>query len=158
VIRGLADEAGAVGGFEALPFGFLVFVAGTLLIANGWGVVDAKLAASTAAREAARAFVESEGPRETAVAEARAAAIEAVAGHGREPARMSLRAVGPLEFRRCARATFEVSYRVPTVAVPLIGAFGSGVIETSARHSELVDPYRDDVPLGDGREEARCDG
>ena len=32
------DEAGFVGGFEALPFRFLVFVAGTLLLVNAWGL------------------------------------------------------------------------------------------------------------------------
>lgn len=152
------DEAGVLGGFEVLPFGFLVFVAGTLLIANAWGVVDAKLAASAAAREAARAFVESEGPEPSALAEAGAAARGAILGHGRDPGRMAIRGDGPLELRRCARATFEVTYQVPTLTVPWIGAFGAGVIDTSARHSEVVDPYRDDVPFGEGRTEVRCDG
>ena len=32
-------DAGQVGGIEALPFGLLVFVVGTLLIANAWAVV-----------------------------------------------------------------------------------------------------------------------
>jgi hypothetical protein len=155
--RRARDESGMVGGVEVLPFGFLLFVAGTLLVANAWGVVDAKLATAAGAREAARAYVESVGPGGAALEAARAAATEAVSGHGRDPARMTLDAVGPLEFRRCARATFRVTYRVPTIAVPLIGAFGSGIVETSARHSEVVDPYRDDVPFGDGRDEARCD-
>ena len=42
-----------------LPFGVLIFVVGSLLIANAWAVVDAKLATTAAAREAARAYVES---------------------------------------------------------------------------------------------------
>jgi hypothetical protein len=46
-------------GIEALPFGFLVLVAGSLLLANAWAVVDAKFAASAAAREAVRVYVES---------------------------------------------------------------------------------------------------
>ena len=56
--RRCADERGAVGGIEVLPLGMLVLVVGTLLVVNAWAVVDAKLAASAAAREAARAYVE----------------------------------------------------------------------------------------------------
>jgi hypothetical protein len=51
----LRDEGGAVGGLEVLPFGLLIFVVGILLVVNAWAVVDAKLAAEAAAREAARA-------------------------------------------------------------------------------------------------------
>ena len=37
---GIADsDAGMVGGVEALPFGLLVFVVGSLLVANAWAVV-----------------------------------------------------------------------------------------------------------------------
>jgi hypothetical protein len=145
------DERGAIGALEALPFGFLVFVAGTLLLANAWGVLDAKVAASAAAREAARAYVESPaGSTEGAGAEALAAATEAIAGHGRDPGRMTLTAEGPLRFERCAPATFVVSYEVPTLALPWIGGFGSGVMTVSARHREVVDPFRDDVPSHPG--------
>ena len=144
------DERGVVGGFEVLPFGFLIFVAGTLLLANAWGIVDAKIAASGAAREAARAYVESSAPDgRAALAEAEAAAEEAMAGHGRDPSRMTLSSSGPLVFERCAPATFVVTYEVPTISLPWIGGFGTGVFSTSARHSEVVDPFRDDVPLTD---------
>ena len=51
-------DAGQVGGIEALPFGLLVFVVGSLLIANAWAVVDAKFATDAAARQAVRTFVE----------------------------------------------------------------------------------------------------
>ena len=37
-----SGEAGQVGGFEALPFGVLIFVVGVLLITNVWAVIDAK--------------------------------------------------------------------------------------------------------------------
>ena len=47
---------------EVLPFGFLMFVSVTLLLANAWAVIDAKLAVSAAAREAVRAYVESDDP------------------------------------------------------------------------------------------------
>lgn len=49
--------------------------------------------------------------------------------------------VGP-DFRRCALNTVVVHYRVPTLTVPFLGSFGSGFIDTSGRHSEIVDPYR----------------
>ena len=153
-----SDETGAVGGIEVLPFGFLVFVAGTLLLANAWGAIEGKGAASAAAREAARAYVESPGPADVALAEAQAAAAAAIEGHGRDPARMALRPVGPLSFERCARVTFEVTYDVATVDVPWIGAFGDGFVSTSARHSEVVDPYRSGVPLDPAGSGVRCDG
>ena len=152
-----SDERGAVGGIEVLPFAFLVFVAGTLLLANAWAVVEGKVAASAAAREAARAYVESPGPADAALDEAAAAARAAIEGHGRDPGRMRLESVEPLSFSRCARATFEVRYSVATVNVPWIGAFGSGLVTTTARHSEVVDPYRSGVPLDAGTEGAGCD-
>lgn len=146
------NERGAVGGFEVLPFGLLVFVAGTLLLTNAWAVIDGKLAASAAAREATRAFVESTGDAELA---ALAAATSAIEGHGRDPGRMELTwDVGP-DLRRCAANTIVVRYRVPTFTVPFIGAFGSGVIETSGRHTEIVDPYRSGLDL-DGFDPETC--
>jgi len=52
----VSGEAGQVGGLEAIAFGMLVLVLGVLIIGNSWGVIDAKGAASDAAREAARTF------------------------------------------------------------------------------------------------------
>lgn len=153
----LGDERGVVGGFEVLPFGFLVFVAGSLLLANAWGILDGKIAASAAAREATRAFVESTAPDQGgAYDEAVAAAEEAITGHGRDVARMTLTPEGPLRFERCAPATFVVTYDVATITLPWIGGFGSGVFTTSARHREVVDPFRDDVPFAPGADAVRC--
>lgn len=149
----LADERGT-GGFEVLPFGVLVFVVGTLLVANAWAVVDATYAASAAAREAARAYVESPSGTEAAIA-ARAAAAEAITGHGRSVDRMALTITGE-RFHRCARVIVEVAYDVPVVALPWSVGFTAGRITARARHSELVDPYRSHVPLGPGAREARC--
>ena len=153
--RSRGDDRGQAGGIEVLPFGLLVFVVGTLLIANAWAVVDAKLAVDAAAREAARHFVEADVPdaRDFADAEAgaRQTGYEALAAHGREEARSSIELTG-LEspdgeagFTRCARATFTASYDVPVLRLPWIGGFGSG-LDVTSRHSELVDPYRDGVP------------
>lgn len=145
-------ERGAVGGFEVLPFGLLVFIGGTLLLTNAWAVIDGTLAASAAAREATRAFVEATTDAEDAADEA---ARETIAGHGRDPARAEVTwDVGP-DHRRCAVNTIVVRYRVPTFTVPFLGAFGSGVIETSGRHTEVVDPYRGGLPL-DGFDAESC--
>jgi hypothetical protein len=155
VIRRRRGDGGQVGGIEVLPFGLLVFVVGTLLVANAWAVVDAKLAVDAAAREAARHFVEADVPAADdfgdAEAGARRAGYEALVAHGREEARSSVELTG-LEspagqagFTRCARATFTASYEVPVVRLPWIGGFGSG-LDVTSHHSELIDPYRDGVP------------
>lgn len=137
------DESGFVGGFEALPFGFLILVIGLALLVNAWGVIDAKLVASAAAREAARAFVESGGPTSSdAAGQARRAAADTIAGHKADPGHWEVRADGPLELRRCARVSFVVTYDVPTFRLPWIGGFAGSVITATGRHSEVVDPYR----------------
>jgi len=145
-----AGDDGQVGGIEALPFGVLIFVIGTLLIANIWTVVDAKMAVDAAAREATRRYVEAadgSGAEQGAV-EAGLAALEA---HGRDPSRADVRLAslvtpdGRAAFERCARATFSASYTVPALTLPLVGGFGEG-FEVKSSHSELVDPFRDGVP------------
>ncbi len=137
------DEAGFVGGFEMLPFSFLVFVIGLALLVNAWGVIDAKLVATAAAREATRAFVESSGPTSAdALAAARRAAAEAVDGHKSQPGEWELHSEGPADLRRCARVTLVVTYDVPTFRLPWIGGFAGSVITATGRHSEMVDPYR----------------
>jgi hypothetical protein len=47
-------EEGQVGGLEAIVLGVLVFVFGTLAVANAWAVIDAKLVVDDAAAQAAR--------------------------------------------------------------------------------------------------------
>ncbi len=144
------NQEGQVGGAEAVIFGLLVFVFGTLVVANAWAVIDAKLAANSAAREAARSYVEARSASDAGVA-AQRAAEEAVKGHGRQVERMDLDRVQG-GFARCARVTLEVRYRVPMVAVPLLGESGSG-FTVASRHSEVVDPYRSGL-----QGEAACRG
>lgn len=148
------DEAGFVGGFEALPFGFLVFVAGTLLLVNAWAVFDCHLAASAAAREATRAFVESGGTSSEAAQAGEQAATDALMGHGKSVNRASVTWEGA-SLVRCQPVTVTVSYQVPLVVIPWIGAFGSGGLRTSARHREIVDPYRRGLAT-DGFDERSC--
>jgi hypothetical protein len=137
------DDAGQVGGIEGLVFGVLVFVLGTLLVVNAWNVVDAKFAVVAAAREAARAFVEA--PDEASAADGAAqAAGEAIRGHGRRPERMRLAHVSGT-FARCQRVVFEARYPVPLGAVPVLSGLGAELTVT-ARHTEIVDPYRAGLP------------
>ncbi|MFP5317183.1 MAG: hypothetical protein ACLGI2_02685 [Acidimicrobiia bacterium] len=139
------DERGQLAGAEALPFGVLVFLVGVLLVANAWAVVDVKMAVSSAAREAVRAYVESP-VGEDPVARAETAARAAIAGMGRNPGRLTITPV-EADFSRCSEVRFEARYPVPFVTVPLIGRFGTGFTAV-ARHAEIVDPYRSGVPRG----------
>jgi hypothetical protein len=132
-------EHGQLGGLEGLAFGVLVFVMGTLVVANAWATIDAKLAAAAASREAARAYVEAGTSAEADTAASNAAA-EALRGYGRDPGHMAVHRVGDT-FSRCDRVTFVVEYPVPLAAVPLIGR-GRHTFTATARHSEVVDPYR----------------
>ena len=104
-------ERGQIGGIEVLPFGVLIFVAGSLLLANAWAVIDAKLAATAAAREATRAYVEAPD-QATAEAAAFRAANDTIAGHGRDPHQLRLNNNDPT-FVRCARVVYEAALHRP---------------------------------------------
>ena len=140
-----SDDRGQVAGVEAIPFGILIFVVGALLIANAWTVIDVKMTVTSAAREAARSYVEATDAA-SGRAHADAAAREAVIDHGRDPAHMVITGPNdPASFERCVRVTFTVSYPVAAITLPFIGGFGHG-FDVTARHSELIDPFRNDVP------------
>ena len=140
-------ERGQVAGIEALPFGLLIFVAGTLLVVNIWGVVDAKFAADAASREATRYVVESarlDRDPSTIRAGAQAVATQTLEDHGRRR-RPDVR-IRPEDARleRCERIQVTVSTRVPAIRLPFFGGFGDG-FEIVATHSELIDPTRSGV-------------
>jgi hypothetical protein len=137
-------DGGQVGGIEVLPFGFLVLVAGTLVIATVWAVVDTRFAVAAAAREAARAAAESSSAAEAAGA-AHRRALETMAAFGRggpgteiAPIRVDGR------FGRCARITATVSHELPAVFVPFVGGLGR-LPPVEASHTELVDPFRSGI-------------
>jgi hypothetical protein len=137
------DDAGFAAGFEGLLFGLLIFVAGTLLIAYAWGVVDTKTATGEAARQAARTYVEApDAP--AAAAGADQAASAALAGYGRDPSRATVALVGGT-FSRCGRVTIAVSYPAPLLELPFVGSIGRAQAVRS-EHSELVDPFRTGLP------------
>jgi hypothetical protein len=137
------DESGQVAGIEAVPFGLLTFVVAVLVVANAWAVIDAKVAVSTAAREATRAYVETPAGADP-MTRAERAGRAAIQGMGRDPDRLELRAVDTA-FGRCETARFEASYRIPAVRLPWLGGVGPGFVAT-ARHAEVVDPYRTGLP------------
>lgn len=142
-VRQPKGEEGFAGGLEGLVFGMLIFVVGTLLVANAWGVVDTKLAADAAARQAARTFVEAPNAAVAGPA-AQAAADQTLVGYGRTPSRAVVTLVAG-SFARCERITIEVRYAAPLIDLPIIGRLGSGG-SVRARHSEIVDPYRSGLP------------
>jgi Flp pilus assembly protein TadG len=133
------EDAGFVGGFEGLLFGFLVFVVGTLMVAAAWGIVDTKTAVEVAARQAARTYVEAPDAAE-AGAQAQEAAYAALSGYGRDPSKAKVVLVQG-SFVRCVRISIAVSYPAPLFILPIVGRVGTG-IPVRAVHSELVDPYR----------------
>ena len=136
------DDAGFVAGLEALAFGVLIFVIGTLVVLNGWAVVDAKFASNAAAREAVRAVVEAPAgtPGTDLQQRATSAAHQAYAAHGHEPGRVDVTPEGPLTLERCAEISIATTVEVSSVIVP-------GVMETprwtvSSRYQQVVDPFR----------------
>ena len=139
------DDQGQVAGVEALPFGVLLFVVGALLVANAWAVIDAKMTVTSAAREAARSYVEASNADE-ARDHSQAAARDAVRAHGRNADRATIDGPDSSDaFTRCNRVTFAVTYPVPALTLPFIGGLGHA-FDVTATHSELVDPFRNDVP------------
>ena len=145
-------QAGQMAGAEAVVFGLFTFVVCVLLITNAWAVVDAKLAVASAAREATRAYVEAPAGSDP-LALAEAAARESFRGAGRDPDRLRVTAL-EATFARCGRVRFEASYDVPALRLPWIGGYGRA-FTASARHGEVVDPFRTGVPPAAG---GGCDG
>jgi hypothetical protein len=124
---------------EAIAFGLLIFVVGSLIVANAWAVVDAKFAAEAAAREAARTYVETGATAAQAEAPARRAADAALA---------SLRRPGTVDvslvdggYRRCASVTVRVTTRVPVLRLPFIRV-RAGHYDVTGLERRAIDPLR----------------
>jgi hypothetical protein len=131
-------QGGFAGGIEVIPFAVLVFVLSTVLMANAWAVLDAKLAVEAAAREATRAYVES-GASARAEAAGTAAARTAFESSGRNSSDLNIRH-SATEYVRCASVHVEVSYLVRAVPIPIIQGF-SRDITVVGRHREVIDPF-----------------
>jgi hypothetical protein len=72
--------------------------------------------------------------------------LASIEGHGRDPERATVRAVGEVRLSRCERVTFEVEYEVPALTLPFIGGYGGAPFRVRSSHSELVNPFRSGVP------------
>ena len=140
--RAVSDETGLAAGAEALIFGVLVFVIGTVVILNAWSVIDAKFATSAAARQAVRAAVEAPVGADLAAAAGRAGA-EAFRGYGRDPRSLEIAWDGEGSAgvqRRCAELRYRASTRVGILLIPRFSDRLS--FEVSSVYSELIDPFR----------------
>lgn len=139
--RSAGVERGQVAGIEAIPFGILVFVFGTLLITNAWAVIDARMATDAASREATRAYVEGWPDQSASWREARVRGREAAAAQGRNGNILRLDPSVDPTYERCARVSITAHYQVPAVSLPFLGGLGKG-FTVSSTHSEVIDPYR----------------
>ena len=138
--RRLGGDAGQVAGIEVLPFGYLLFVAVTLLFTNAWGIFDAKLAVSSAAAHGARSYSEADTEQSARTA-ATLSAQATLRAYGRTNPAAKIDVVVEPHFQRCARVTVTVSYPVPSIKVPFLGGFaGTKMVRSS--FSEIVDPFR----------------
>lgn len=137
-----------VAGLEALAFGVLVLLVGTLVVVNAWAVIDARFATAAAAREAVRAVVEAPEPALSATRleqRARSAAAQAFAAHGYErPPEVS---GPPLRQARCATVEITVGVEVVPTLLPWLDQPPS--YRVASTHREVVDPFRAGL-AGDG--------
>ena len=150
---------GFVAGLEALAFGVLVFVVGTLILVNGWAVIDAKFATNAAAREAVRAVVETPGGGSHTDLQLRqlalTAAQQASAAHGYAPGTVSITprtASGTLSQVRCEAVRIEASIEVRATILP--GIDGPGTRTVASVHEEIIDPFRSGLDARDGLDRA----
>jgi len=128
-----------------MAFGILVFVIGTLVVVDAWGVVDAKMATSSGAREAARAYVE--GPsQQGALRDANQAVAVAMNGRRTRSWQLTVRnANGSAGYDRCGQVVAEVSTDLARVPLPLLRR-AAGTFRIQSSHTEVVDPYRAGIP------------
>jgi hypothetical protein len=137
--RAIRAEGGQAAA-EVLAVGAIVVITVTLVVVRTWAVVDAKFRIESAAREAARAYVEASGPGE-ADADARRAAWSAMGVGGPtdvpgDPAGFYERRGG---FGRCERIDIRLRWEVPGLRAWVVTL---GAVTVTGSHTEVVDPYR----------------
>ena len=127
-----------------MVFGVLALLIVALIIANGWAIINAKFAVTSASREATRTFVEvvrGGGDVDSALQQAQTEAQNVLHGYGRNMT-LSLDA-DAISGDRCDRVTITVDYSVPFIILP--GVTHGASFQVSAAHSERVDPYRSGI-------------
>lgn len=149
--RGMRTDDGFVAGAEALIFGVLILVIGSLMVVNAWAVIDARFAATAVAREAVRAAVEA-GAGHDLRGVATGAAIATVVAHGRSADSLTVTVVGPATPVRCAPVEVQAAIDVRLVGLPLPGVAGGGrsgaTVTVRSQHREVIDPFRSGHPVG----------
>ncbi|MEX0869009.1 MAG: hypothetical protein WD011_04990 [Nitriliruptoraceae bacterium] len=144
-LRTDSREAAFVGGAEALIFGVLLFVVGSLILVNGWAVIDARFAAANAARAATRAAISTPIGSDPHV-QARVAADRVLRQDGHKDVEYDVVAERSTSLGRCDPVRYRVTIRVHPTA---LGRFGwSDGIDVMATSGQVVDPYRSGLPAG----------
>jgi len=136
--RRLREQRGATAGMEVIPFGFLIFVLGAVMMINSWTVIDSWMAVSAAAREGARTYVESDPV--TAWPDAQRAVQNVMDDYGRGTRALPATRSSD-DYRRCEVVTITASYEIALINAPFIGSFGSFTTIDSS-HTERIDPFR----------------
>ncbi len=122
--------------------GCIVLIIGLVFVfANLWAVIDAKMAVSSAARNAAQAYVEESTPGDAEFA-ARAEARELLSSRFPERWNAQMSSDG---FERCQPVSVRVTVDIALISVPFLGSFG-GTKTVSATHRSRIDPFRSGVP------------
>lgn len=131
-----ADEAGEIGGLDALVFGTAAFVVALLAWVSAWRVLDAAQAASSAADAGLAQALQASRTSQARLLATRAA-DEVLRTEGYAGLRPMVTLRGQLE--RCDRVEVTVSARVPLVRLPLFGS--PATVEVQGRAGGLVDPF-----------------
>ena len=136
-------ERGVAGGGEALAFGALVLLAGTLVLVNVWSVVETRTAVDAAAREYLRSYTRA-GEHLEALEVAQRSARATLAARG-TPLR-GLRIVAPRaeQFGPCGRAEVTLLASVPAARLPFVGSISTSEIRVT--HAELIGAHEEVVP------------
>lgn len=149
----LQPQGGFVAGSESLVFGCLIFVVGTLLVVNAWGVVDARMTADAVARQVARTLVEAD-PDDGLGADLRSVAAGVADQMGRPTAvTLGYRDAGgsavtdPAKLLvRCQRVTVTATLATSTVHLPFVDNDWGPPWQVTGTHTEVVDPFRSGLP------------
>lgn len=138
-----ARERGAVAGLDALLFGTLILLTGTMLIVNLWSVIETRTALDAAAREYLRTYTTSvDAP--TAAARGEHSVRSVLEQRGTPLHTLRIEAPDAARFGPCEPSTVHLAAVVPAVRVPFIAELGSTEVNVSA--TELVPPHRELVP------------
>ena len=130
-----ASDRGQAAGFEMWAIGILVFVAGTLLVAQAWATLNARSSAGQMAQEYLRAYSESSTHLEATDSADRALRSVASARHV-----IAYRVTPPTQFGPCQLVAVTVAIDLPAMRIPFVGSWGEHTVTATRR--ELTDPYR----------------